>query len=47
MNMAVKKLTGIVLVAMMLVGVVGCETMKGVGKDLSNLGDKIEKKAGE
>jgi predicted small secreted protein len=32
---------------MMLVGVVGCETMKGVGKDLSNLGDKIEKKAGE
>lgn len=47
MNMTVKKLTGIVLVAMMLVGVVGCETMKGVGKDLSNLGDKIEKKAGE
>ena len=47
MNMAVKKLTGIVLVAMMLVGVVGCETMKGVGKDLSNLGNKIEKKAGE
>ena len=47
MNMAVKKLTGIVLVAMMLVGVVGCETMKGVGKDLSTLGDKIEKKAGE
>ena len=47
MNMTVKKLTGIVLVAMMLVGVVGCETMKGVGKDLSNLGNKIEKKAGE
>lgn len=47
MNMTLKKLAGLVLVAMMVVGVVGCETMKGVGKDLSNLGNKIEKKAGE
>ncbi len=47
MKLTVKKLAGLVLAAMMLVGVVGCETMKGVGKDLSNLGDKIEKKASE
>jgi len=24
----------------------GCETMQGFGKDLQNLGDQIEKKAG-
>lgn len=47
MSMTLKKLAGLVLAALMLVGVVGCETMKGVGKDLSNLGNKIEKKAGE
>ena len=47
MTMTLKKFAGLVLAAMMLVGVVGCETMKGVGKDLSKLGDKIEKKAGE
>ena len=45
--MLVKKLAAIVLAAMMLIGVTGCETMKGFGKDLSNLGDKIEEKASE
>ena len=27
------------------VSLTGCETMEGVGKDIQNLGEKIEKKA--
>ncbi|HSS47067.1 MAG TPA: entericidin A/B family lipoprotein [Burkholderiales bacterium] len=38
----------IVLLATVLVAVLaGCNTMEGLGKDLSKLGDKIEKKADE
>jgi len=29
------------------VGLVGCNTMEGLGKDVSKLGDKIESKAEE
>lgn len=28
-------------------GLAGCNTMEGLGKDVSKLGDKIEKKADE
>ena len=38
----------IVLLATMLVAMLAsCNTMEGLGKDLSKLGDKIEKKADE
>ncbi len=30
-----------------LMGLAGCNTMEGFGKDVSKLGDKIEKKADE
>ncbi len=40
-----KRVTAFLLVAMALVGLSGCETMEGFGKDLSKLGDKIERAA--
>ncbi|MBK9131281.1 MAG: entericidin A/B family lipoprotein [Gammaproteobacteria bacterium] len=30
------------LVALMVLGVAGCETMKGLGRDISKAGEKIE-----
>ena len=36
------KLSALLLATMMLVGLRGCETMKGFGKDLEKLGDTIE-----
>lgn len=47
MNVTVKKLAVLVLSSMLLLGVSGCATMEGLGKDLSELGEKIEKKAKE
>jgi entericidin A len=47
MNIIVKKLAGLTLVTMLLLGISGCATMEGFGKDLSDLGEKIEKKAKE
>jgi len=35
------------IVLLMTVTLAGCETMEGIGKDLQNLGDTIEKKAKE
>jgi len=46
MKMIVKKLTGLALIVMLL-SISGCATMEGLGKDLSALGEKIEKKAKE
>jgi len=37
-----KKLMALLLAGMVLVGLSGCETAKGFGKDLGKLGDKIE-----
>ena len=37
-----KRVTAFFLVMMALVGISGCETMEGLGKDLGKLGDKIE-----
>jgi len=45
MKINLKKLAVLVMVSMMLLGVTGCETMKGLGKDISHLGDKIKDKA--
>ena len=41
-----KKLTLLVLLACAVL-LTGCNTMQGLGKDLTTLGNKIEKKAGE
>tara|TARA_R110002096_G_scaffold301270_1_gene496137 strand:- start:376 stop:510 length:135 start_codon:yes stop_codon:yes gene_type:complete len=30
---------------LVMIGISGCETMEGLGKDIKTLGDKIEKKA--
>ena len=35
----------IVLAVAVVLTLAGCNTMEGLGKDLSTLGDKIEKKA--
>jgi len=38
------------VIAMLMIGVLGlsaCNTMEGLGKDVSKLGNKIEKKAEE
>ena len=34
-------------VLLMLLGLAGCNTMEGFGKDLKKVGEKIEKKANE
>ncbi len=40
------KLKLLVLIAMLMaLTVSGCETMQGLGKDLQNLGDQLEKNA--
>jgi len=41
-----KELTILVLLAYTMM-LTGCNTMEGLGRDLSNLGNKIEKKAEE
>ena len=41
-----KDLTVLVLLACAVL-LTGCNTMQGLGKDVSALGNKIEKKAGE
>ena len=37
-----KRFMIVVLVAMMLGGLAGCETMKGLGKDIENLGEAMQ-----
>lgn len=41
MKKTMKQLAGLVVVLMMVLGLGACETMKGLGKDISSLGDKI------
>jgi len=36
------KLRALLMTAMMMVGLSGCETMEGFGRDLGKLGDTIE-----
>lgn len=38
-----KNVLGSILVAVMLLGAVGCETVKGVGRDVENAGEAIQK----
>ena len=45
MKVKMIKLVFLVMTFMILAGVAGCETMKGLGKDISDLGEKIEEKA--
>lgn len=40
-----KKTIMMVFSALMIAGLVGCETMKGLGRDISKAGEKIEKAA--
>ena len=42
-----KKLISIICAGLMLISVSGCETMEGLGKDIENLGESIQKKADE
>ena len=42
-----KKLFLSALTMSFIIGVAGCNTMEGLGKDVSKLGDKIENKADE
>ena len=39
-----KKLLALLLLAL-AIALAGCNTMQGLGKDVENLGDKIQKKA--
>ncbi len=41
-----KKLS-LVLAMMFMLGLSGCETMQGVGKDIQKAGEALEKKAAE
>jgi predicted small secreted protein len=41
------KLTSWLVVLLLGVSLAGCNTVEGIGKDLSKLGDKIEKTADE
>lgn len=36
------KLSALLMAVMMMVGLSGCETMEGLGKDIGKLGDAIE-----
>jgi len=36
------KLSALLMAVMMMVGLSGCETMEGFGRDLGKLGDSIE-----
>lgn len=40
-----KQVIALFFVVMSVVGLSGCETMEGLGKDIGKLGDKIEKAA--
>ena len=40
-----RTLTGIILVAALLLGAAGCETVKGVGRDVEKAGEAIQKSA--
>jgi predicted small secreted protein len=40
------KVSALLMAVMMVVGISGCETMEGLGRDLGKLGEKIEDKAG-
>ena len=39
------KLSVLFLAVLMTIGLSGCETMEGLGRDLEKLGEKIEDKA--
>ena len=44
---AILKLAILAVFAAGFIGLTGCNTMQGLGKDVSKLGDKIENKAEE
>ncbi|HYD33633.1 MAG TPA: entericidin A/B family lipoprotein [Methylophilaceae bacterium] len=47
MRTALSKFSMLVMIAVSVIGLSGCNTMQGLGKDVSKLGDKIENKAEE
>ena len=47
MRTALSKFSMLVMIAVGVIGLSGCNTMQGLGKDVSKLGDKIENKAEE
>ena len=38
-----KRIVAMALMVMVLVALSGCETMKGLGKDIENLGESMQK----
>ncbi|HZV60783.1 MAG TPA: entericidin A/B family lipoprotein [Methylophilaceae bacterium] len=44
---AIFKFAMLAMIAVGFIGLSGCNTMQGLGKDVSKLGDKIENKAEE
>ena len=44
---AILKFVMLVMIGVGVIGLSGCNTMQGLGKDVSKLGDKIENKAEE
>ncbi len=42
-----KKLVALIFSGLLLLGLGGCETMKGMGKDIENLGKALNRKADE
>jgi entericidin A len=46
-NNAILKFVMLVMIGVGVIGLSGCNTVQGLGKDMSKLGDKIENKAEE
>jgi entericidin A len=46
-NNAILKTVMLVMIGVGVIGLSGCNTVQGLGKDMSKLGDKIENKAEE
>jgi entericidin A len=46
-NNAIMKFVMLVMIGVGVIGLSGCNTVQGLGKDMSKLGDKIENKAEE
>ena len=40
-----KRVVAMALLVMVLVALSGCETMKGLGKDIENLGESMQKRS--
>ena len=45
MNLNIRKITAILLLAFFVLSTTACNTMAGVGKDTQKAGEKIEKEA--